>query len=948
MIGLVLRKLASNAWKAACLLVGGLLVVGMVCSIPIYSDGILQRLLTRDLENAQSASGRYPGTIGLVQTFLYFGDSTSPPDLGALENVLAKATAAMPRAPLLAEETLEIGLLYWEPDREAKKTASLSISSTTDLASRVRIVRGRMYDPAASGGAIETVASQADLDALEMTLDKDYEIRSYRQGKGEAPLLTVRVVGVYVPAEGSDLSWYRISTLMDDPLLLADPTYVRAAGTGTPDLRVSKQTVHAAFDIHAFRIQDVGALRAAYDLLLDEDAKPGSSFTLDLPADAVIRTYVGRAEELRLLLQILVVPVLFMLVFYLFMVSQLTVRGEAATISVLESRGAGRGRILGMYALEASLLGGAALAAGPPLGVAMVQVIGASNGFLEFIGRKRLPILLTATDIGYAVAAVLLMLAATLLPAWLQSRISIVETKRRSSRRPRGPLWERLFLDLVLLAVGLYALQRLRAEQAARAESLVAGASGNLDGLLFLASTVFLLGAGLLFLRLYPYALRLLYAAGRRLWNPVLYATFHRLIRTDGQERFLMLFLVLALSVGLFDANAARTLNRDMEDATRISLGADLVLQERWIRYDENGNPVPEAATSPTMDSTATVETHYLEPPFGRFRALPGVASAARVFRTKRVSLQRGSAKAQPALMAVDPYDFGRTAWTRSDLNGYSLNEAMNALMAMPDAILASSDLRDSLGLSVGDAISYTVEGATVDGVVVAFLDHWPGWTPATAGADGKLIRTPLLVAHLEHLRTSIPALPYEVWLRRADGATDRTVYDGISAAGIQVDSIASSNQRIVAARNDPKLQGTNGALTLGFLVSMLVCAIGFLIYWILSVQGRVLQFGVYRAMGLGKGAVVAMLLGEQVLVSGASIAAGVLLGNLASALYVPLFSLASDPATRAIPFRVVASSADAVRIYAVLGVLLLVGFAVLARLVLRIRAAQAVKLGEE
>ena len=51
MIQLVLRKIISNSWKVLCLLLGSILVVGMICSIPIYSNGILQRLLTKDLEN---------------------------------------------------------------------------------------------------------------------------------------------------------------------------------------------------------------------------------------------------------------------------------------------------------------------------------------------------------------------------------------------------------------------------------------------------------------------------------------------------------------------------------------------------------------------------------------------------------------------------------------------------------------------------------------------------------------------------------------------------------------------------------------------------------------------------------------------------------------------------------------------------------------------------------
>ena len=40
-----------------------------------------------------------------------------------------------------------------------------------------------------------------------------------------------------------------------------------------------------------------------------------------------------------------------------------------------------------------------------------------------------------------------------------------------------------------------------------------------------------------------------------------------------------------------------------------------------------------------------------------------------------------------------------------------------------------------------------------------------------------------------------------------------------------------------MAKRNDPALEGTNGMLTLGFLVTMGVAFAGFLIYWVLSLR---------------------------------------------------------------------------------------------------------------
>jgi putative ABC transport system permease protein len=100
--------------------------------------------------------------------------------------------------------------------------------------------------------------------------------------------------------------------------------------------------------------------------------------------------------------------------------------------------------------------------------------------------------------------------------------------------------------------------------------------------------------------------------------------------------------------------------------------------------------------------------------------------------------------------------------------------------------------------------------------------------------------------------------------------------------------------------------------------------------------------------MGMSRGSIVGMLLCEQVLVSGVAIGIGVLLGNLASRLFVPLFQLVFSAADQPLHFQIVSSSTDTARIYFILGGILVICFAVLTRMILRIRIDQAVKLGEE
>ncbi|MDW7659576.1 MAG: ABC transporter permease, partial [Bacillota bacterium] len=651
---------------------------------------------------------------------------------------------------------------------------------------------------------------------------------------------------------------------------------------------------------------------------------------------------------------ILIVPILLMLVFYIFMVSQLMVRSETNLISVLESRGTGRTQILTMYTIESLIYGVVTLIIGPILGLWMVRVIGAANGFLEFVNRKALNVALDTQALLYGLVAVALFLLTTLMPVFIQARTSIVQQKRKKSRINQAAFWQRIFLDIILLAVSLYALYRLQAQLSLQKETGIVGTEADLDFLLFLASTLFILGAGLLFLRLYPWLIRLIYFIGRRFWNPVLYASFHQISRSSGQEQFLMIFLILALSIGLFNANAARTINRNTEDSIRCQVGADVMLQEYWQKYDQNGLPITEdSGFGMSLDNSAysfNQIVKYNEPNFRKYQQLDGVASAARVFRIADSRISKGSARSDSVnLMAIDPYDFARTAWTRSDLYRYHMNEYMNVMMTTPNAVILSGNLREKLNLKVGDGIIYTVNNTdSVDGVIIAFVDYWPGFEPIVIDRSDQLKEQSLIISSLEFMLSKTAIQPYEVWLRRAPDTTDKIIYDAIENNRINVTKIASATQQITAEKNDPQLQGTNGALTLGFIVSMLICAVGFLIYWIMSVQGRVLQFGIFRAMGLGKSAVIGMLVSEQILVSGVAIVVGIMIGSLSSLLFVPLFQLVYSSADQPIPFRIISEASDSRKVFVILGLLLLLCFAVLARLILRIKIDQAVKLGED
>ena len=173
-------------------------------------------------------------------------------------------------------------------------------------------------------------------------------------------------------------------------------------------------------------------------------------------------------------------------------------------------------------------------------------------------------------------------------------------------------------------------------------------------------------------------------------------------------------------------------------------------------------------------------------------------------------------------------------------------------------------------------------------------------------------------------------------------------VYDFATNHKLTFQLFNDTSSQLIELKNDPVFQGTNGVLTSNFVIVLLLCTVGFLIFWILSVQSRVLQFGIFRAMGLSMREILTMLIGEQVMITGTSIGFGILAGNLATLLYMPLIQLSYISANQILPLKTVSELSDSITLFSTVGCVIVVCMVILGMLISKIKIVQALKLGED
>ncbi|WP_379135802.1 FtsX-like permease family protein [Paenibacillus sp. sgz500958] len=961
---MIIRKMIKNKWLVISLLIGMVMTSSLVSTMPVYSEAILSRMLVKDLEQLQLDYNTYPASH---YTKLSFSEGSMDKRLKTIDEMdsFMKNTAApgfqLPLRELVSERITKFMQLQVEGaaanPKKLKPTAG--VKSASGIEEHVKLVDGRLPSSAKNtDGVYEVMVNQRTLQEFNFILGNiikldDNELNLH---------LRVKPVGLFQKKDDDDLyfrdplmSDYNRVFVMNENLFQKELVEGRKAA-------VSLASWYFVLDYSRMELSKVDPFLQTVQLIQDTAYAKVLPYQadFDVPATKTIEQYFERSERLSLLMWSLNIPVLIMLGFYMFMVSNLIVDRQKNEIAVLRSRGAARWQIVLSFAIEGLILSAAALAAGPFIATLLTRVLGASNGFLEFVQRASLPVHLSAKAFRYAGAAAGVSWVMMLIPVIRATRVTIVGHKQQQARLHKTPLWHKSFLDVLLLAISGYGLFSFR-KRLSDLQSLGLQADDlRIDPLQFVVPALFIVGGGLLLLRLYPLLLRLIYRLGRSFWPPSWYATLIQVGRASSQYQFLMIFLIITIATGVFSAGAARTVNNNTEERIRYKNGADFTLSGKWPS-DAAATPAGGGAFAGAAGGSATPITksvHYTEPPYDPYLKLPGVEHAAKVFVKENAVFKAGDGSGRARLMGIDSDDFGATAWFQNELLHYPFSDYLNLIAPDSRAVLISSTLADQNKLKAGDTLWVSWDDISPQPFIVyGILPYFPTFNPnpaaGTASSDSEEASSGsevpmLIVGHLSRIQLQLALEPYQVWIKMKPEVSTAAFYQGIEKSDIPLNQIINTREELVRAKNDPFLMALNGILTLGFLISILVTFVGFLLYWMLSLKGRTLQNGIMRAIGLSLRQLIGMLALEQLLTSGTALLIGVIVGNVTSRLFVPNFQIAFNPGSLVPPFRVVFASGDFARLYLIVGFTLLLGLGVLGYMLSRIRIHQALKLGED
>ena len=201
----------------------------------------------------------------------------------------------------------------------------------------------------------------------------------------------------------------------------------------------------------------------------------------------------------------------------------------------------------------------------------------------------------------------ILSFAALMIPAIQASKLSVTTHRQESARPTSQPFYQRYYLDVLLLVIGILLFRQLSAQG-----SVVAvGVFGRVavDQLLLAVPAVILVASALVLLRLFPMVMRF----ASWLLSPVLPAGLviglWQMARNPTHYARLSLLLILMAGLGIFAASFGGTLKLSFTERALYSTGSDVRLE--GVLLNTTGQSKPIAGSYEALPAVDQVAVNY-------------------------------------------------------------------------------------------------------------------------------------------------------------------------------------------------------------------------------------------------------------------------------------------------------------------------------------------------
>lgn len=576
---LAIRRITSAPRLSAVLLIGALLAVGLASSAPIFIEAV------RDLGLRQTLADADPATLDL--RFVRSNVSANQDSVESVESVIrSEADAAAGSLIVGKMSALRTGGYILRSDDQPFNPPDpphATFLAQSDLEDTSQIVSGRL--PTIAEGVIEVVVESQQAEQFGLGIDDERLAQPFWLGSPNET--RVRVVGLIEPST-DERRW---STL--DPVYL--PIAARDSELRFWTLRegilgiLSEQSPTMRLTLLQRYRTDLGGASAtqasaAADALEQMTRRIAQSVEGVQQETGLVDTLIGfksRFQFAQSTLLMIVLQLVGAVLVYAVVASAMLAEQRTEDTAWLRSRGARQRDVAMLHVVEAAILTAPAVLLGPLIGMGLISLLGLVPPFDEALSEigfgPLLPAPLPIEAWYLALGAGALALLAQAVPTYRATKQTMVTTRRERGRPPAS--WtQRALIDAAVAALGALLIFELQWAGDPIDSPLVG--ETRLDWLAVATPTVLLFVVGLIVLRLFPPAMRLLARAATPLrWLTLLLGAWY-LGRTPTHYARTVLLLTIAGALAVFAASFRTTLDASYDDRALHAVGSAVRVQE--------------------------------------------------------------------------------------------------------------------------------------------------------------------------------------------------------------------------------------------------------------------------------------------------------------------------------------------------------------------------------
>ena len=477
----------------------------------------------------------------------------------------------------------------------------------------------------------------------------------------DVPYVTVVIAGIFERADPMSEYWRldeaairgpESSILRTVPFYLSPEAYLGVLGTSFRKMSGDYAWLLAT-DTGRLNPRNAETALAGIEAMHRTLSATITDYRQTTAVDQAIAEYDRRVFFGRLPMFVVLILTAVVILYYVATLSSLMVEDKQNELSLLRSRGASSAQILMVFVLEGMTLAILSVLLGPLLGAAAISFLGVTPAFSELTGGSALAVHISSGAYLLSGIGGILSFLTLMVPAVQASRLGVTKNRQVAARPSRAPMFQRYYVDVLLLLLGILLVRQLTEQGSMLARSQFGELAAS--RMLLALPALILVASAMVLLRLFPPAMVL---ASRVLSSRLpagLAMGLWQMARSPTHYARLALLLILMAGLGTFASSFGATLGRSFEERALYAIGSDMRID--GVRVAVTGSAALAA----------------------RYERMPGVAKASPVLRTqgRDESETYGSSF---DLLFVDIDSFGDVGWFRDDFADRPLPELLGHL----------------------------------------------------------------------------------------------------------------------------------------------------------------------------------------------------------------------------------------------------------------------------